>query len=77
MNNNTTNKKKLELKKTAIANLTLSEAQMKMLIGGKMSGDDFCLPEPILTQASKMDNGNTACTTQSNADECRRTFKTL
>jgi hypothetical protein len=34
MNNNTTNKKKLELKKTAIANLTLSEAQMKMLIGG-------------------------------------------
>jgi hypothetical protein len=34
MNNNTTNKKKLELKKTAIANLTLSEAQMRMMVGG-------------------------------------------
>ncbi len=34
MNNNTTNKKKLELKKTAIANLTLSEVQMRVLVGG-------------------------------------------
>lgn len=36
MNKNTTNKTKLELKKTAIANLTLSEAQMKMVIGGNL-----------------------------------------
>ena len=34
MNNNTTNKKKLELKKTAIANLTLSDAQLRMVFGG-------------------------------------------
>jgi hypothetical protein len=31
---NKTNKKKLELKKTAIANLTLSEAQMGIILGG-------------------------------------------
>jgi hypothetical protein len=46
MNNNATNKKKLELKKTAIANLTLSESQMKMLVGGDkenlLSGDQIC-----------------------------------
>jgi hypothetical protein len=32
--NNNTNKKKLELRKTAIANLTLSEEQMKIIKGG-------------------------------------------
>jgi hypothetical protein len=31
---NTANKKKLELKKTAIANLQMSEEQMRVLIGG-------------------------------------------
>jgi len=29
-----TNKRKLELKKTAIANLTLNEQQMRMIVGG-------------------------------------------
>jgi hypothetical protein len=48
MNNNKTNTKKLELRKTAIANLTLSEAQMKNLFGGGekntklISGDQLC-----------------------------------
>ncbi len=49
MNNNTTNKKKLELKKTAIANLTLSDSQMRMVMGGATtkteSGDKFCVPD--------------------------------
>jgi hypothetical protein len=39
----TTNKKKLELKKTAIANLQMSEGQMRMLIGGKLTtGSNGC-----------------------------------
>ena len=56
--NNTTNKKKLELKKTAIANLTLSESQMKMVVGG---GDaDFNLSR-IPTKMNNTDDGN-GCT---------------
>lgn len=35
--NNNTNKKKLELRKTAIANLTLSENQMRMVVGGDVT----------------------------------------
>lgn len=55
MNNNATNKKKLELKKTAIANLTLSEAQMRMVVGGGNNVDtDDC--------DSKANIGDTACT---------------
>ena len=45
-----TTKKKLQLKKTAIANLSMSEAQMRMVVGGdggvnharKTSGDIVC-----------------------------------
>ncbi len=33
-----TTKKKLELKKTAIANLSMSEAQMRMVVGGAGQG---------------------------------------
>jgi hypothetical protein len=40
--NNTTSKKKLELKKTAIANLTLNEAQLKMVIGGGPESQNNC-----------------------------------
>ena len=63
MSNNTTNKKKLELKKTAIANLTLSEAKMKMVIGGiaqKQSGDQYCYG--VDTDNCTRDVGYTNCT---------------
>jgi hypothetical protein len=47
-------KKKLELKKTAIAHLSLSEAQMKALVGG---GDE------VLTHTSKkIGDGDNTCT---------------
>ncbi len=49
MKSTVTTKKKLELKKTAIANLSLTEAQMRMVVGGdggkntrKLSGDKVC-----------------------------------
>jgi hypothetical protein len=38
LNLNANNKKKLELKKMAVANLTISEEKMKAVIGGK--GED-------------------------------------
>jgi hypothetical protein len=61
MNNNTTNKKKLELKKTAIANLTLSESQMKAVVGGLMpSGDQYCMG--VDTDNCTRDVGYTNCT---------------
>jgi hypothetical protein len=41
------NKKKLELKKTAIANLTFNDSQMKAAVGaeafGMTSGDIYCV----------------------------------
>ncbi len=54
MNNNTTNKKKLELKKTAIANLTLNEAQMKIVVGGGGGKDE--------TNSSGIFDDDTNCT---------------
>lgn len=50
--NNNTNKKKLELRKTAIANLTLSEEQMGMVNGG--------LVTPTVTESREI-NGLTDC----------------
>jgi hypothetical protein len=38
---NTANTKKLELKKTAIANLQMSEEKMRLVIGGNWTGDDI------------------------------------
>jgi hypothetical protein len=61
MNNDTTNKKKLELKKTAIANLTLSESQMRMVIGGYTEPSSKCQP---LGGSKIIDDGN-PCGTQS------------
>ncbi len=53
MNNNTTNKKKFELKKTAIGNLTQSESQMRMVVGGdgdkNLVDTDFSCPEANCT----------------------------
>jgi hypothetical protein len=40
VNLNPGNKKKLELKKTAIANLQISEGQMKMIMGGNFKDED-------------------------------------
>ena len=63
MNNNTTNKKKLELKKTAIANLTLSDAQLRLVMGGvEMSGDVYC--HSVVVTASEL-GGADSCTSTS------------
>lgn len=51
---NTANTKKLELKKTAIANLQMSEEKMRLVVGGNFTGDNVpsrtgpnCHTDPI------------------------------
>jgi hypothetical protein len=70
--NNNSNKKKLELKKMAIANLTLSDAQMRVVVGGGGKTD------PIDSQNA--DGIKTTCTSLMNTviqtDNCgRRTIR--
>ncbi len=48
----TANKKKLELKKTAIANLQMSEDQLRMLVGGVLPTDN----------GSRINDDETNCT---------------
>lgn len=56
-----TNKKKLELKKTAIANLTINEQQMGMIVGGKKNvlGGSKYIGEGDCTIRTHNTNANT------------------
>ena len=54
-----TTKKKLELKKTAIANLSMSEAQMRMVIGGNLVTESAkCPPTDSLAIQGQTDCQN-------------------
>lgn len=61
---NKTNKKKLELKKTAIANLTLSEAQMGMVLGGGAELKTEPATQTCKCTLSLVDDGGGACGTR-------------